>query len=124
MASGPIIFDVRGVSKHFGDIAALSDVGFEVRAGEVLGRIGPKGAGKTTLFECLAGILPVDLSEPMSLLSQQQMQSSTLSTPGIGKASYRSRRLLGSGCSSPNRSTMSFIVLGSIFRSRRHTLQR
>lgn len=60
MASGTTIFDVRGVSKHFGGIAALSDVGFRVRAGEVLGLIGPNGAGKATLFECLAGILPVD----------------------------------------------------------------
>ena len=60
MPSNPTIFAVRGVSKHFGGIAALSGVGFEVRAGEVLGLIGPNGAGKTTLFECLAGILPVD----------------------------------------------------------------
>jgi ABC-type branched-subunit amino acid transport system ATPase component len=56
----PPIFHVRNVSKHFGRIAALSEVAFEVRAGEVLGLIGPNGAGKTTLFECLAGVLPVD----------------------------------------------------------------
>jgi len=55
-----IVFQVRGVSKHFGGIAALTDVSFDVRAGEVLGLIGPNGAGKTTLFECLAGVLPVD----------------------------------------------------------------
>src|SRR2546426_11794790 len=60
MVSGTTVFDVRGVSKHFGGIAALSEVGFSVRAGEVLGLIGPNGAGKTTLFECLAGVLPVD----------------------------------------------------------------
>ena len=54
------LFRVKGLSKHFGGIAALSDVGFEVRAGEVLGLIGPNGAGKTTLFECLAGVMPVD----------------------------------------------------------------
>ncbi len=59
MVSGTI-FEVRGVSKHFGGIAALFDVGFTVRAGEVLGLIGPNGAGRTTLFECLAGVLPVD----------------------------------------------------------------
>ena len=54
------LFEVRGLSKRFGPIAALSDVGFHVRAGEVLGLIGPNGAGKSTLFECLAGLLPVD----------------------------------------------------------------
>jgi ABC-type phosphonate transport system ATPase subunit len=37
MISSTTIFDVRSVSKHFGGIAALSDVGFRVCAGEVLG---------------------------------------------------------------------------------------
>ena len=51
---------VSGLSKRFGEIAALSDVSFHVRTGEVLGLIGPNGAGKSTLFECLAGVLPFD----------------------------------------------------------------
>lgn len=54
------MFQVTGLSKRFGRISALSDVGFQVRAGEVLGLIGPNGAGKSTLFECLAGVLPAD----------------------------------------------------------------
>ena len=55
-----LLFEVQGLSKRFGDIAALDDVSFQVRAGEVLGLIGPNGAGKSTLFECLAGVLPRD----------------------------------------------------------------
>jgi ABC-2 type transport system ATP-binding protein len=55
-----MLLEVQGFSKRFGKIAALADVGFEVRAREVLGLIGPNGAGKTTLFECLAGVLPAD----------------------------------------------------------------
>jgi len=54
------VFQVTGLSKRFGGIAALSDVSFSVRAGEALGLIGPNGAGKTTLFECVAGGLPAD----------------------------------------------------------------
>ena len=55
-----MLFEVNGLSKRFGQIAALADVSFQVRAGEVLGLIGPNGAGKSTLFECLAGVLPSD----------------------------------------------------------------
>jgi len=55
-----MLFQVTGLCKRFGRIAALSDVGFHVRPGEVLGLIGPNGAGKSTLFECLAGVLPAD----------------------------------------------------------------
>src|SRR5437868_13277283 len=55
-----MLFEVQGLSKRFGEIAALTDVSFHVRAGEVLGLIGPNGAGKSTLFECLAGVLPCD----------------------------------------------------------------
>jgi len=51
---------VRNLSKRYGRLAALSDVSFSVRPGEILGLIGPNGSGKTTLFECLAGVLPSD----------------------------------------------------------------
>ncbi len=49
---------VSGLSKSYGRRPALEDVTFQVHSGEVLGLIGPNGGGKTTLFECLAGVLP------------------------------------------------------------------
>ena len=58
-ASG-VLFEVEGLSKRFGELAALSGVSFRVMRGELLGLIGPNGAGKSTLFECLAGVLPAD----------------------------------------------------------------
>lgn len=51
----------EGLTKRFGARTALSNVGFEVRAGEIVAIIGPNGAGKTTLLSILAGILsPTD----------------------------------------------------------------
>jgi len=59
----PRLIQVAGLSKRYGEQHALADVGFDIRAGEVLGLIGPNGAGKTTLLEALAGLLPIDAGE-------------------------------------------------------------
>jgi ABC-2 type transport system ATP-binding protein len=55
-----VLLRVDGLTKRWGDEAALADVAFEVRAGEILGLIGPNGAGKTTLLEAVAGLVPID----------------------------------------------------------------
>ena len=52
-----------GLTKRFGDRAALVDVGFAAAAGELLAVIGPNGAGKTTLLSILAGIREPDAGE-------------------------------------------------------------
>ena len=49
------LLSVSTLSKRFGGLRALSDLSFDVRAGEIYGVIGPNGAGKTTLFSCLVG---------------------------------------------------------------------
>ena len=51
---------VRGLTKHYGGIAALSGAGFEIDAPGIYGLIGPNGAGKTTLFDILSGSVPPD----------------------------------------------------------------
>ena len=48
MINGAML-EVERVSKNFGALAALVDVSFSVRAGEVFSVIGPNGAGKSTL---------------------------------------------------------------------------
>jgi len=55
------VLEVSNLHKSFGGIAAVRDVSFEVREGEILGIIGPNGSGKSTLFNCVLGqLLPND----------------------------------------------------------------
>jgi branched-chain amino acid transport system ATP-binding protein len=51
------LLSVRGISKRFGGLLAVSSLSFDVAEGDVFGIIGPNGAGKTTVFSCLVGSL-------------------------------------------------------------------
>jgi D-xylose transport system ATP-binding protein len=54
---------LRGISKSFGAVRALSKVDFEVYAGEVVGLVGDNGAGKSTLIKVISGVAPADEGE-------------------------------------------------------------
>ena len=62
MSDTPLLRAPR-ISKAFGSVQALTDVDFEVRAGEVMALVGDNGAGKSTLIKCIAGIHPMDEGE-------------------------------------------------------------
>ncbi len=55
-----MFLELSGVTKHFGGITAVRDVGFEVGEGSIVALIGPNGAGKTTIFNLITGTLKPD----------------------------------------------------------------
>jgi len=61
-AAGPKtpLLELKGVSKSFGAVRALTDVDFEVGTGEVVALVGDNGAGKSTLIKAISGIQPGD----------------------------------------------------------------
>lgn len=75
-----LLLSLKGVSKNFGAVSALTDIDLEIYAGEVVALVGDNGAGKSTLVKTLAGVhqptsgsiafqgKPVTLSSPSAAL--------------------------------------------------------
>ena len=58
--SAPLVIDVTGINKHFGDKHVVKDLSLQVREGEIFGFLGPNGSGKTTSIRMLCGLLTPD----------------------------------------------------------------
>ncbi len=54
----PTLLELKGLTKHFGGLAAVSQFDMVVNKEEIVGLIGPNGAGKTTVFNLITGVYP------------------------------------------------------------------
>ena len=118
-----ILLAASGIGKHFGGLAALSDVSISVRRGEIFGLIGPNGAGKTTLFNVLTGLAAPDAG---SLLFDgrriEGLKPHAVAAHGIART-FQNIRLFGSMTALENvmvgRHLRSHTgVLGAVLRTR------
>ena len=57
------LFEIRNVSKSFGDLKVLNDITVTVDEGEVVAIIGPSGSGKSTLLRCATMLETMDSGE-------------------------------------------------------------
>ncbi|MEA2526163.1 MAG: simple sugar transport system ATP-binding protein [Thermomicrobiales bacterium] len=88
MDSSPVapVLRATGISKRFGAVVALEDVGIEVAAGEIAGLVGDNGAGKSTLIKILSAVLRADTGtiefdgQPMSFASPAEARAAGIET--------------------------------------------
>jgi ABC-type branched-subunit amino acid transport system ATPase component len=102
---------LQGVSKSFGGLKVIDDVGFEVPVGSRTALIGPNGAGKSTVFNLVSGVYPIDAGR-IEVLSQDITQRSITDRVRLGIArSFQNIRLM------PHLSTLENVMLGEHHRS-------
>ncbi len=93
--SDSLVLDIRGVSKSFGGLQALSEVALQIRRGQIYGLIGPNGAGKTTFFNVLTGLYQPD-SGTFSLAGKMYSPSAPHAVAKAGIArTFQNIRLFG-----------------------------
>lgn len=77
-AKGETILSLKGISKKFGAVSALTDIDLNVHAGEVVALVGDNGAGKSTLVKVLAGV-----HKPTSGVIEFMGREVTLDSPAM-----------------------------------------
>lgn len=83
MTPNPSLLNVQNLTKNFGNAVALAGVTFSLEPGEVLGVVGQRGSGKTTLFELLGGVRPPSSGE-ITWQGQRIMLQSTAHAQKLG----------------------------------------
>ncbi|MCF7928799.1 MAG: ABC transporter ATP-binding protein [Spirochaetales bacterium] len=97
---------IDSISKFFGGLQALKKVSIEVREGSIHGIIGPNGSGKTTMFNCITGVL----SPEEGNIYLDEMELTGLEAHDIARAGIR--RTFQGGKLVPGLTVLENIMLG------------
>jgi len=109
------ILQVKGLSKHFGGRAAVSEVDFHVDEGEILGLIGPNGAGKSTVFNLISGALPPDEGEITIFgVKTTGMRPNKICRLGVGRTFQSAKNFSGM-------TVRQNVLMGALFGKRRQS---
>ena len=117
------VLQVQGISKRFGGLQALSEVGMTIQPGQVYGLIGPNGAGKTTFFNVITGLYTPD-SGSFELAGQPYQPSSVHEVAEAGIArTFQNIRLFAEMTALENVMVGRHVrsrsgVLGAVFRTK------
>jgi branched-chain amino acid transport system ATP-binding protein len=83
---GDVLLDVENISLSFGGVKALTDVSFDIRAGEIHAIIGPNGAGKSSMLNCINGFYhPQDGAISFKGRKRKQMRPHEAAAQGIAR---------------------------------------
>ena len=82
----PGTLEIRGITKAFPNVQALTDISLDVHPGEILALMGENGAGKSTLLKILSGVQP-----PSAGVRRWHFSPLSLSPPALGLRYGRER---------------------------------
>ncbi len=82
------VIELRGLTRHFGELVAVRDVSFDVNRGAIFGLLGPNGSGKSTIIRMLCGVL-VPTSGAARVLGYDVATDAELIKPRIGYMSQK-----------------------------------
>lgn len=108
------LLSIQNATKRFGGLAAVDDVSFDIRQGEILGLLGPNGSGKTTLINLISGDLPA--TSGRIVLGGQRLtgrRADQIARAGVART-FQLVRIL------PSLSLLENVMVPAVFGARSH----